>query len=263
MANALTQHSREIEETKACWDQKTLLRTAYRGFHNDIKKHLSNKPGLTVELGSGIGTIKESIPECITTDINENPFVDRVEDAYKLSFADNTVANLILFDVWHHLEYPGSALQEFYRVLKDGGRIILFEPAALSWLGQVVFGLFHHEPINADKPPPYFIPEGVQIDKLQYYAAQGNAWRMFYREGLPESLSRLWSRPQITFYSAFDWLAAGGFRGRQFAPTFMLPILKGLSRLTQPFPKIFATRMLLVLDKQTTATTATQDESTA
>ena len=30
-------------------------------------------------------------------------------------------SNLILFDVWHHLEYPGSAMAEFARVLAPKG----------------------------------------------------------------------------------------------------------------------------------------------
>jgi hypothetical protein len=48
------------------------------------------------------------IPECVTTDIFPNPWLDRVENAYALNFADASVGNLILFDVFHHLEFPGE-----------------------------------------------------------------------------------------------------------------------------------------------------------
>ena len=153
MPDGLTQHAREIAETKECWERKPLLRAAYRNFHKAIQTRLYDGDGLTVELGSGIGIIKETIPECITTDIFENPLVDQVENAYALSFSDNSLSNLILFDVWHHLQFPGSALQEFSRVLAPGSHLILFEPAALSWLGRLVFGCFHHEPTHASGPP--------------------------------------------------------------------------------------------------------------
>jgi len=30
--------------------------------------------------------------------------------------------------VFHHLEFPGTALAEFARVLRPGGRVVIFEP---------------------------------------------------------------------------------------------------------------------------------------
>ena len=71
--------------------------------------------GSVVELGSGIGNIKEVIPKCLCTDLFPNPWLDYVENAYALSFGSASVSNLILFDVFHHLKYPGTALQEFHR----------------------------------------------------------------------------------------------------------------------------------------------------
>ena len=95
-----------------------------------------------------MGRIKDVIPQCVTTDLFPNPWLDRQENCYQLSFADGSVSHLILFDVWHHLRYPGTALREFHRVLAPGGRLILFEPAA-SWVGRLVYHFFHHEPGRA------------------------------------------------------------------------------------------------------------------
>ncbi len=99
-------------------------------------------PGLVVELGSGMGHIKEHLPDCITTDLFPNEWLDRVEDAYHLTFDTGAVSHLILFDVWHHLAYPGTALGEFHRVLVDRGKVIIFDPA-MGVLGRFVFGNFH------------------------------------------------------------------------------------------------------------------------
>jgi len=57
-----------------------------------------------------MGSIKEVIPDCVTTDLFPNPWLDRQENAYHLGFADGSVSNLILFDVWHHLRYPDQPL---------------------------------------------------------------------------------------------------------------------------------------------------------
>ena len=253
MNNSITQHEKEILETKACWDRKPLLRRAYRRFHGEIKARLTATAGATVELGAGLGMIKETLPECLTTDIFPNPMVDQVEDAYALSFKDGSVANLILFDVWHHLEYPGTALQEFSRVLVPGGRIIMFEPAALSLLGRLIFGCFHHEPIHAKGPPPYFLPQGQDPRQLDYYAAQGNAWKMFRHQNIPSPLADGWDCPEVAFFPAFDWLAAGGFRGRQLGPSFFGPALLTVSKLAAIWPSLFATRMLVILERQRSA----------
>jgi len=243
-----SQHQREIEETHLQWAKKPLLREAYHSFHREIAGQMVKGPGLTVELGSGIGMIKDTIPHCITTDIFPNPYVDRVEDAYQLSFPDGSVDNLILFDVWHHLEYPGSALNEFSRVISPGGRVILLEPAALSLLGRFVYGLLHHEPIHEPAPMQWTRPENMRPEDLPYYAAQGNAWKLFRRGNLPEAFHRRWHVRACRYFAALNWLAAGGFRKPQLAPTFLGSTLAGLSRLLEKCPDLFATRMLVVME---------------
>lgn len=250
MNDSRTQHEKEIRETKACWARKPLLRASYQKFHLEIKERLVPETGKIAELGSGIGMIKETLPECITTDIFPNPMVDQVEDAYALSFGNGTISNLILFDVWHHLEYPGSALDEFSRVVLPKGRVILFEPAALSALGRLIFGCFHHEPIHAADDVTWRMSEEQDSGSLPYYAAQGNAWKMFHNKALPEDFFLKWTINEVKFYSAFDWVASGGFRGPQFCPSYFGGALRKLSLLGSFCPALFATRMLVVLEKK-------------
>ncbi|MGB8982984.1 MAG: hypothetical protein WCC12_14005, partial [Anaerolineales bacterium] len=108
-------HQDFIQKNSEYWNRKPLLRILYGDFYRLISKKLSNVPGhKIVELGSGLGNIKEVIPDCLRTDLFPNPWIDQVENAYKLSFADESVSDLIMTDVFHHLKYPGSALQEFY-----------------------------------------------------------------------------------------------------------------------------------------------------
>lgn len=248
----IDQHNREIHENRAAWERKPALRRIYRGLYDEIAAVLpAGGSGQTLELGSGMGNIKEVLPACITSDIFANPWLDRVENAYALNFGPGTISNLILFDVWHHLQYPGAALREFRRVLAPGGVVVLMEPAA-GLLGRVVYGAFHHEPLSLGKPIEWAIPPNFDPTKQTYYAAQGNCWRLarhitkLPRTEQPEAL-REWEVTRVKYFPALAYLMSGGFRGPQLYPDFALPAIQGIEKLLAPLPALTAARMLVVL----------------
>lgn len=248
----LEQHNIEIARNRAAWERKPMLREAYFEFYRHIATRLNRAiPGPVVELGSGMAKIKEVIPDCVTTDIFPNAWLDRRENCYALSFADNSVSHLILFDVWHHLRYPGTALREFHRVLAPGGRLILFEPAA-SWLGRFVYDTFHHEPVALRDTITWEAPTDFAAEDADYYAAQGSATRLFW---WGEGHARLhgWRIHEVAPMTSFDYFASGGFSGPQLGGRFLHGIMRGLDKLTAPFPRLFAARLLVVLEKHPSA----------
>jgi SAM-dependent methyltransferase len=242
------QHSREIRTNLASWERKPLLRAIYGEFYRQIAQRIQTRAdGLIVEIGSGIGKAKEFVPGCITTDIFPNPWLDRLENAYALSFADATISHLILFDVWHHLQYPGTALKEFHRVLAKNGRVILFDPA-VGLLGWLTYGLFHHEPLGLGKEITWEAPAGFTAGTAEYYAAQGNAARVFGDSRFKNQLSG-WRLSEVCYFPALPYLACGGFRRFQLYPLSLLPLVRGIDRLLSLVPRFFASRMLVVLEK--------------
>ncbi len=244
----LEQHNIEIRRNREAWQRKPMLQEVYYGFFRLIGTRLDRQiPGLVVELGSGMGCIKEVLPQCLTTDLFPNPWLDRQENCYALSLGSDSVSNLILFDVWHHLRYPGTALQEFHRVLTPGGRLILFEPAA-SWLGRLVYLCFHHEPVALGDPITWEAPAGFSATDADYYAAQGSATRLFWWGEAHERLAG-WRIGEVTPISSFDYLASGGFSGPQFGGRFLHQLMRGIDHITTPFPRLFAARLLVVLEK--------------
>jgi len=248
MDSSLEQHRLEINENREHWRRKPVLRRVYAQFYRDIAARINPaNPGFVVELGSGMGNVKEHIPHCITTDVFPNPWLDRVENAYGLTFGDQTVGHLILFDVWHHLRYPGEALREFSRVLVQRGRLVIFEPA-MGFLGRYVFGTFHHEPLGLENDIEWTGGEDFRPDKAGYYAAQGNASRIFTGEEFKSCL-RDWEIKEIKHYSGLAYLASGGFRGPQLYPTVLLPFFNSVDSLLSKFSSL-SSRMLVVLDKK-------------
>ncbi len=245
----LTEHNREIHANVRRWENKPLLRAIYATFYAEIGRRIQrDESGLIVELGSGIGHLKEAIPECLATDLFENPWLDRVENAYCLNFRDGSVSNLVLCDVWHHLQYPALALREFHRVLTPNGRLILLEPA-MGWMGRIIYGLFHREPLGLNEPIAWEPPAGLKAADFPYFAAQSRAWEMFRPSQLPPQLAN-WKNEEVLFWSSLDYIASGGFRGPQLYPLAMWPMVRGLDRVLSRFPWLFASRMLVVLSKK-------------
>jgi SAM-dependent methyltransferase len=243
------QHNTEIQANAQHWRRKPLLQKIYRDFYREISKELRRDlTGHTVEIGSGIGNLKSEVPEALATDIFPNPWLDQVENAYALSFEDSSVANLILFDVWHHLEFPGTAIAEFHRVLNASGRLIIFDPA-MGMLGRLVYGLFHHEPLALDAEIRWNAPEGFVPDEMNYYAAQGNAQRVFFSELFRGELED-WRVIRQSRFASISYVASGGFSRRQFYPSAFYPAMRAIDQMASHMPAAFATRLLVVLEKK-------------
>src|SRR5271166_182973 len=242
------QHLIEMRSNQEAWRRSRLLRVVYARFYELIRESLAPVPGAIVELGSGIGAVKEFIPECVTTDIFPNPWLDRCENAYALNFPDESVSSLILLDVFHHLKYPGTALNEFRRVLSNKGRVIILDPA-MGLLGRFVYGLFHHEPLGLNEPIAWFAPDGFDPENAYYFAAQANGSRVFlgneFREELkPWNLLKREQLPEIAY------VASGGFSKPQLYPLAALPVIRGVEKFLTAWPRLFATRLLIVLAKE-------------
>ena len=241
-------HQDLINKNHEYWLRKPLLRLVYADFYSYIQQHLSKLPNSKiVELGSGLGNIREIIPDCIRTDLFPYPWIDQIENAYQLSFEDESISDLILTDVFHHLQYPGTALKEFDRVLRKGGHVIMLEPC-LSLLGWIVYGIFHVEPIAVTKSINWFSPDDWSADEIDYYAAQGNATRIFLEKKYLSLLNN-WEKVEPIRLSALAYAASGGYSTNQLYPTKMLPLLRRFEKLLDRFPILFATRLLVILEK--------------
>jgi SAM-dependent methyltransferase len=239
----LEQHLAEIQQNLQSWEAKLLLQKIYAGFYDRIVQLIDDHiPGRMVEIGSGIGNLKSRLPRALATDLFPNPWLDFVCDGYELPLRDGSVSHLVLFDVFHHLEAPNAFFREARRVLVPGGRMILFEPF-ISACSFPIFGLLHHEPVGWRRS----ISEQTTLPRPRdYYAAQGNATRFFFR-----NQSARWRREWKIFhaeaFSCFHYLLSGGYSKPAMYPASWLPGLQRLDARLSHWPRIFGGRCLVGL----------------
>ena len=235
-------HEDETDRNRAIWERKPLLRDVYGSMVARIEAQIDGAlPGRVVEIGSGIGAFG---PRALLTDSFVRPWLDVTLDAYALPFRDGALSHVIAFDVFHHLAKPMAFLAEAQRALVHSGRLILVEPY-ISMAGWMVYGLLHPEPIAWRKQIDWSTEPGAS----GYYAAQGNATRIFFGDEAPR-WSGQWTLLHAERFAAFDYVLSGGFSRPAFYPRRLRPLLVRADAIASRWPALFATRSLVVLQRR-------------
>jgi len=240
---------KEIDyKNRKIYQNKDLIKIIYNNYYKNIKKniYLSDKKKI-LELGSGGGNIKKVIKECITSDQFKNKNIDRIENIYKINFKKNSISNIILIDVFHHLQFPSLALKEIHKVLIKNGRIIMVEPA-MGLIPRIVYKIFHYEPNGFNLKIKWNnIPKKIPSSN-KYFAAQAIPWRAFFLKEL--NLKSKYSIKLIKPFSDFAFLLSGGYSYKALYPKILYSLIKLIDKiLTSISIRIFSARMLIVLEK--------------
>ncbi len=238
-----TRHDDEIDRNAEIWRHKPLLREVYGVFFSQMVAWIDAElPGPIVEIGSGIGNLKEHCPKVIATDLFMHPWMDLLCDSYELPFLSGSLSHLLLFDVFHHLRTPNAFLAEASRVLTSKGRIILLEPF-VSASSRLSYGLFHPEPLAMGEAIDLAPFAGAGRD---YHAAQGNATRLFFRD---PSWLQGWTIIHRQAFASFTYLLSGGFTKPALYPRAVLPIAQRVDAIFSRWPRMFGARCIVVLQR--------------
>jgi SAM-dependent methyltransferase len=228
------------------WERKPVLREVYDDFYNRIVA--SCRPGLTVEIGGGIGNLKSRLPNVVATDVQFAPWLDCVADAQRLPFADGAAANIVMVDVLHHVEFPVRFFREAERLLAPGGRIIMLEPA-ITWGSTLFYRFVHHEPVRMSADP---LREGLQNPNRDPYDSN-QAIPTLIATKMQQSFARSFPNLKIGRVDWFSFLAyplSGGFKSWSLIPHSVARPLLAMERAVEPvLGRWMGFRMLLVIER--------------
>ena len=235
-------HELENAANLATWKAKPLLREVYSDLYARVERWIDPAiSGSIVEIGTGIGNFAPLAHCVIATDRSIEAWLDVTCSAYQLPFRSGSISHIVLIDVFHHLSAPEAFLSEAARVLVEGGRVIILDPY-IGVLSAVVYGILHSEPIGWHAP--------IHAEPTDdYYAAQGNATRFFFRD---RGLMPGWRIAHREAFAAFAYLLSGGFTRPAFYPRWMRSILNAIDRRLSVAPLIFAARCVVVLLREGT-----------
>jgi len=79
----------------------------------------------TLDIGSSAGPYARHFPNRVGLDIARSPGVAVVGDAHALPFANGAFEQVLTTEVLEHLVDPQRAIDEMWRVLRPGGRLVL------------------------------------------------------------------------------------------------------------------------------------------
>jgi SAM-dependent methyltransferase len=238
--------SEPLDCLRETWAQKPALRLIYADFYDRIAGRCL--PGRTIEIGGGIGNLKQRLGDVITTDVQSAPWLDCVADAQRLPFAGACAANIVMVDVLHHLEFPLAFFRDAARVLHPGGRVIMIEPA-ITWGSTLFYRLLHHEPVRSRAE---VLMEGApRPERDPYDSNQAIPTILATRER--ERLHRLLPALRIIMVEWFSFAAyplSGGFQPWSLlTPDFARRLLAVERKLEPALGRLTGFRLMLVVEK--------------
>jgi len=231
----------------AVWKQKPVLRMLYSDIFERIAGFVVD--GATLELGGGIGNLKEKIGSLISSDIQFAPWLDLVADAQKLPFAAGSLSNIVMLDVLHHIEFPSLLFRDAARVLRPGGRIVMVEPA-ITFGSTLFFRILHHEPVMMNVDP---LDEGAPDRHRDPYSSNQAIPTLLvtrYREEFHAKFADL-RISEVRWFSFIAYPCSGGFKSWSLiGESVARKLLWFEKRLERLFGHLFGFRLLIVIEKK-------------
>jgi SAM-dependent methyltransferase len=207
---------------------KGFLRRFYGEVYSRYAESLARCPaeGVALELGSGMGFVKERLPRVHKTDVLLYPGLDGVVDATHLPFEDASLRFIGMLDVFHHIPDVGAFLAEAERCLRPGGRIFIVDQYP-GWLSEPLYRYVHTEPYRPEAPRWRFDTTGPLSG-----ANGALAWIVFRRD-LRVFESRF-PRLRLEMYrphSPLRYWISGGLKAWTLVPGTAFPLATSVDRM--------------------------------
>jgi SAM-dependent methyltransferase len=231
---------------RAVWERKPVLRMLYDDLFSRLASYCV--PGHTLEVGGGIGNLKDKVTDLISSDIQFAPWLDLVADAQKLPFQDGALSNIVMLDVLHHIEFPVLLFREASRVLRPGGRMVMIDPG-ITFGSTLFFRALHHEPVRMSADPLLEGSPDSNRDPYDSNQAIPTLLATRYRDAFHAMFPDLTIR-ETRWFSFIAYPFSGGFKPWSLISEPVARIVLGLEKyLERPLGRFFGFRLLLVVEK--------------
>jgi SAM-dependent methyltransferase len=237
-----------LQKHRRVWQEKKLLRRIYQSWYQQIIDQCSDQ-GPTLEIGGGGGNFKKYYPEAICSDYTFCPWLDLNLDAHHLPFRADSLGNIVMIDVLHHLNLPLLFIEEARRVLKNKGRLIMLEPCITPG-SYPVYNYLHQEDVDFSRD--IFKDEmwNPEEEKEPFDGNMAIPTQIFFRNS--EKFKQLFKDFPVIQKRYSDYLLyplSGGFDHPACIPDNFFSLLTLFEKAIQPLGFLFAYRMLVVLEK--------------
>jgi SAM-dependent methyltransferase len=235
-----------LEDYQKAWERKPALRAVYDDFYDRIAR--ACVAGRTLEIGGGIGNLKKRLPNILSTDVQFARWVDCVADAQRLPFDRDTIDNIVMVDVLHHIEFPTAFFTEAERVLRAGGRAIMVEPA-ITWGSSLFYRILHPEPVRTSADS---LLEGVPDPSRDPYDSNQAIPTLIATRDRDRFHARFPGLRihRVTWFSLATYPLTGGFKPWTLMSAALASRLLKFERAIEPMAgRLLAFRMLLVIEK--------------
>ncbi len=237
----------ELSEYRKRWNAKPVLRAIYHQYYQIILSKCT--PGTILEIGGGIGNLKEINANVTSIDIQPAPWLDAVADAQALPYQDCSFDNIVMVDVLHHIENPVKFFREASRVLRSKGKLIMLEPA-MTPLSKLFYKSFHDEPVDMGQDPYQERPEDPK--RHPFDANQAIPTLIFINT--PQTFELMFPVLKLAglhYVGLFAYPLSGGFKAWNLVPKFALDFILTIEDWVLPaIGKYCAFRMLIVIEKR-------------
>ncbi len=154
----------------------------YNHFLRELVRRHALDARTALDFGAGIGTFSDSVqlaPEnihCVEPDEAAQDHLTRQGyNAYGslVEIADASVDYLFTLNVLEHIEDDSAAMAEIFRVIKPGGRLLVYVPAFMALYTSMDAHVGHHRRYRLPGLRKLVRDAGFEVEKSAYFDALG------------------------------------------------------------------------------------------
>lgn len=162
----------------------------YNDFLESLVRRYAGNAQTVLDFGAGIGTFSGSVnvdPEhvhCVEPDEGARRFLSGKgyhAHASLADVADASIDYLFTLNVLEHIDDDSAAVDEIYRVLKPGGRLLIYVPAFMILYTSMDSHVGHHRRYRLAPLRNLVAAAGFRVQKSVYFDALGFFATLAYR----------------------------------------------------------------------------------